>query len=119
LPAKSDHILVKQAAMPYIKGLLNAGCTIYQFTEGFYHAKVIIIDDTLCDIGTANFDRRSFYLNQEMNCFIYDKNFINCVQEAVEHDINISKKVTIAMVNKRTVKEKIEEKVGTLLERFL
>ncbi|OZM56812.1 cardiolipin synthase [Lottiidibacillus patelloidae] len=119
LPQKSDHLFVKQAAMPYIKGLLHAGCSIYQFTEGFYHAKVVIIDDELCDIGTANFDRRSFYLNQEMNCFIYDKVFVGKVQQAFSNDIQLSAKVTMETVNNRSLKERIEEKFGTLFARFL
>jgi cardiolipin synthase A/B len=119
LPEKSDHLFVKQAAMPYIKGLLKAGCTVYQFTEGFYHAKVIIIDDELCDIGTANFDRRSFYLNQEMNCFIYDEAFVSKVKQAFSNDISISRKVTLEMINNRSLKNKIEEKIGTLFARFL
>jgi cardiolipin synthase A/B len=119
LPEKSDHMLVKQAAMPYVKRLLKAGCDIYHFTEGFYHAKVIIIDNAFCDIGTANFDKRSFYLNQEMNCFIYDKAFVNKVQNAVSNDIQHSKKVTMQMINNRSFLEKAEEKIGTMFARFL
>lgn len=30
----------------------------------------------MVDIGTANFDNRSFYLNNESNCFIYDKTVV-------------------------------------------
>ncbi len=40
----------------------------------FFHGKVTIIDGEIVDIGTANFDNRSFYLNCESNCIIYDKN---------------------------------------------
>jgi cardiolipin synthase A/B len=119
LPAKSDHLLVKQAAMPYVKALLRAGCTIHQFTDGFFHAKVVIIDDELCDIGTANFDRRSFYLNQEMNCFIYDKAFVRKVQQAVNNDIDTSEKLTMEKIKNRSIKEKFEEKLGTVFARFL
>jgi cardiolipin synthase A/B len=119
LPQKADHILVKQAAMPYLKELIQAGCHVYQFTEGFFHAKVVIIDDDICDIGTANFDMRSFYLNQEMNCFIYDQSFISKVREAVHNDIGRSVKLTEANIRQRTVKEKAEEKIGTLFAKLL
>ena len=30
-----------------------------------FHGKVTIIDGEIVDIGTANFDNRSFYLNME------------------------------------------------------
>jgi cardiolipin synthase A/B len=119
LPKKSDHLFVKEAAMPYMKPLIEAGCEVYQYTYGFYHAKIIIIDHDLCDIGTANFDQRSFYLNKEMNCFIYNENFIQEVKTAVAKDLKQAEKVTYSTLERRTFIQKVEEKIGTLLSSFL
>lgn len=60
VPFKSDAILLKQAAYPYLKDMLHAGAEIYQYRNGFFHGKVTIIDGEIVDIGTANFDNRSF-----------------------------------------------------------
>jgi cardiolipin synthase len=55
---------------------------------------VIVIDDDICDIGTANFDRRSLFINYEMNCYIYDKPFIQYVKQTIERDISTSTLLT-------------------------
>jgi cardiolipin synthase len=36
------------------------------------HSKVMMIDDEICSVGSANMDYRSFALNFEVNAFIYD-----------------------------------------------
>jgi cardiolipin synthase A/B len=86
VPSKADHPLVKEASYPYLRRLIPLGATIYQYEKGFYHAKALLIDDKICDIGTANFDKRSFYLNYEINCFMYDHHLIEQVRGLLEKD---------------------------------
>ncbi len=93
VPKKSDHLLVKEASFRYFRTLLAQGAHVYQYLNGFYHAKVIIIDTTVCQIGTANFDRRSLFLNHELNCYIYDQDFIERMIKVVEKDILDSHKL--------------------------
>lgn len=86
VPLTPDHPFVKEASFSYMRRLIRLGATFYQYTKGFYHAKVLIIDDKVCDIGTANFDKRSFYLNHEMNCFTFDKKYIEYVRDLLKGD---------------------------------
>ncbi|MEX0416084.1 cardiolipin synthase [Bacillus sp. C30] len=92
VPFKSDAVLLKQAAYPYLKDMLDAGAEIYQYRNGFFHGKVTIIDEEMVDIGTANFDNRSFYLNNESNCFIYDKTVVADVWSRLKEDFHKSKR---------------------------
>ncbi|WP_141540732.1 cardiolipin synthase [Bacillus cereus] len=92
VPFKSDAILLKQAAYPYLKDMLHAGAEIYQYQNGFFHGKVTIIDGEIVDIGTANFDNRSFYLNTESNCIIYDKGVTADVWNRLKEDFHKSKR---------------------------
>ncbi|GMR66997.1 cardiolipin synthase [Bacillus sp. MN7755] len=92
VPFKSDAVLLKQAAYPYLKDMLHAGAEIYQYQNGFFHGKVTIIDGEIVDIGTANFDNRSFYLNTESNCIIYDKGVTADVWNRLKEDFHKSKK---------------------------
>jgi cardiolipin synthase len=95
IPCKKDHPLVREAAYPFLQKILNAGANVYQFQAGFYHAKVIIIDQEKGIIGTANFDQRSICLNSECNCFIYSPSFIqNVVMKEIQEDIRQSKMLT-------------------------
>ncbi|WP_338471069.1 cardiolipin synthase [Niallia sp. XMNu-256] len=86
VPGTADHPLVKEASYPYLRKLIPQGATIFQYKKGFYHAKILIIDDKVCDIGTANFDKRSFYLNHEINCYTYDKKYIEEVLKILKKD---------------------------------
>lgn len=92
VPFKSDAVLLKQAAYPYLKDMLHAGAEIYQYRNGFFHGKVTIIDGEIVDIGTANFDNRSFYLNYESNCIIYDKTVVDDVWSRLKEDFHKSKR---------------------------
>ncbi len=92
VPFKSDAVLLKQAAYPYLKDMLHAGAEIYQYQNGFFHGKVTIIDGGIVDIGTANFDNRSFYLNTESNCIIYDKGVTADVWNRLKEDFHKSKR---------------------------
>ncbi len=96
VPYKSDHILVKEASYRYLRSLLKDGAEVYQYLKGFYHAKVMMIDDNICDIGTANFDKRSMFLNYELNCLVYDPSFIKKVKHILTEDMLDSHKASLA-----------------------
>ncbi|MCQ6274581.1 cardiolipin synthase [Bacillus sp. V3B] len=95
IPFTSDHALVKEASYKYLRKLLKLGATVYQYKKGFYHAKTLLIDDKVCDVGTANFDKRSFFLNHEMNCYTYDKQYIEHVRSIVQNDQKDATEVTL------------------------
>lgn len=51
--------------------LVQSGVRIFEYKPGFIHSKMIVADDEVCIIGTANFDFRSFYLHFENGVFMY------------------------------------------------
>ncbi|MGE8204980.1 cardiolipin synthase [Heyndrickxia sp. NPDC080065] len=109
VPEKADHMLVKEASFRYFRSLITDGAEIFQYLNGFYHAKVMLVDQSVCQIGTANFDRRSFFLNHELNCYIYDQDFIERMTKVVEKDILDSHQVTIDELLNTTFLSKIKE----------
>lgn len=119
VPKKGDHPFVKEASIPYFQPLLEAGCQIHEYYQGFYHAKTIIIDDKFCDIGTANIDRRSFHINHEINCLVFNREIIKEVRATFEHDITISQQLTISNLEKRSLYQKGKEKIATALAPLL
>ncbi|WP_268875352.1 phospholipase D-like domain-containing protein, partial [Cytobacillus firmus] len=46
-------------------GKVQAGVQIYQYNKGMLHAKLMIIDEEIAEVGAANYDMRSFRLNYE------------------------------------------------------
>ncbi|PYZ91585.1 cardiolipin synthase [Salipaludibacillus keqinensis] len=120
IPKYPDHALVKDAAFPYFPDLLKSGVDIRQFYEGFYHSKVLIIDEQWCDIGTSNFDKRSFHVNKEINCIIQDHSWIVPVREEIEKDFYESaEKITMDHIKNRSLFEKMKEKIATFISPFL
>ncbi|MCD7034716.1 cardiolipin synthase [Metabacillus sp. GX 13764] len=119
VPMKTDHLLVREAAFPFFGRLLLKGCQIYRFYQGFYHAKVVVADRKVCDLGTANFDKRSLYLNDEINCFIYDMPFIDNILEQIEKDMERSELYTIEAFQKRPLLARGKEMIAGMVSRFL
>ena len=58
------------AAWHYVEQLLTHGVKFFRQPEGVMHKKVMLVDDDLSLIGSANFDYRSFHLNHELFLWI-------------------------------------------------
>jgi cardiolipin synthase A/B len=86
LPQKPDHQLVYLAAFSYIAETELSGVKFYRYQPGFMHHKVLLVDDDLAAIGTANFDNRSIRLNFEMMLIFADREFNAAVSQMLEHD---------------------------------
>ncbi|WP_260398764.1 cardiolipin synthase [Peribacillus simplex] len=119
VPEKSDHALVKEASFPYFRVLLKDGAEIMQFQRGFYHSKVILIDDTICDIGTANFDKRSLFLNSEINCLVFDRAFIADAEKELAVDLAESKPLSGDALSSMNVVRSAKESLASVLSPFL
>ena len=72
IPCMPDHIFVYRATQFYAKYLVENGVKVYQYDNGFLHAKTVVSDDHISSVGSANMDFRSFKLNFEGNAFCYD-----------------------------------------------
>lgn len=75
LPACSDSRTVDLASHSYLDDMMRAGVKILFYEGGFLHAKLLVVDDDLTVIGSANMDFRSFEHNFEINAFVYDADF--------------------------------------------
>ncbi|MDR7078642.1 cardiolipin synthase [Neobacillus niacini] len=119
VPYITDHMLVQEASYRYLRLMLKEGAQVFQYRNGFYHAKSIIIDDQLCDIGTANFDKRSIFLNKEINCYFYDLDFVQRFKDILRKDILDSKPLTLADLNKPNFFGSVKEGIAGALSFFL
>ncbi|WP_226654491.1 cardiolipin synthase [Pseudalkalibacillus hwajinpoensis] len=119
LPMRADHPLVKEASYHYLVELIQAGCEVYQYMNGFYHAKVMIIDDTFCDIGTANFDQRSFHINGEINCLLHSPAFVAEMKQVIQTDLLQSERLDLKRLQDRTIGNRFVSPIARLLSPFL
>ena len=61
LPGKPDKWFVYALAKTHYKALISSGVKISEWTPGFTHAKVMIMDGQEAVVGTINLDYRSLY----------------------------------------------------------
>ena len=73
VPANNDVKPAKWVGESLYKPFLKAGLRIFEWQGNVMHAKEFISDDYLLAIGSANMDNLSFFLDQEVEVLIYDK----------------------------------------------
>jgi cardiolipin synthase len=71
IPLHSNHLSADLARVGYLRQVSEAGCRILRYKPVMIHAKVIVVDDDLAVVGSANMDMRSLFLNYEVALFLY------------------------------------------------
>lgn len=119
IPKKPDHPFVFGASMSYIKELVEIGASCYAYTDGFVHSKILVVDETVSSVGSANFDTRSFKLNFESTAFIYSHYIAKQITKQIDEDIKNSIQLSKDFYNKRSRIDKIKEALSRLLSPLL
>ncbi|MDY6992026.1 MAG: cardiolipin synthase [Pseudomonadota bacterium] len=86
LPGRPDTFIVYLSSFSYYAELFAVGIKIYRYQAGFNHQKVILVDDLLAGVGSANIDNRSFRLNFELTTFVAEEAFIKAVEQMFLED---------------------------------
>jgi cardiolipin synthase len=93
LPGVTDNRLAQLAGSAYLEELLPAGVRLFRYQDGFLHQKVLLIDDDLATIGTANLDNRSMRLNFELTMVFADADFATEVEQMLAADFERSQEI--------------------------
>ena len=89
IPGVPDKKMIYLATLSYARELMEYGIEVYCY-KGFMHSKLVLVDDDIVSIGTANMDRRSFNLNFETNVIVYDNKFNKENRKLIEQEIKNS-----------------------------
>ncbi|MFK7812962.1 MAG: cardiolipin synthase [Maribacter sp.] len=116
---KVDSKIVGWCVRSYFQVLLKSGIKIYLFPDGFLHSKIIVSDDAISTIGTANLDDRSFEQNYEVNAIIYDTPFAKLLKDDFLRDSNISRLLSYEEHLKRPWSDKLKEGFGKVFSPVL
>ncbi|MER2115736.1 MAG: cardiolipin synthase [Solibacillus isronensis] len=119
IPNKPDHMFVYWATYSYVGPLVEAGAKVYHYEKGFIHAKMIVVDDEIASVGTANIDVRSFSLNFEVNALLYDRLLAHHLAEIFESDILDCSELTYELYKNRSSFIKFKESISRLLSPIL
>lgn len=107
IPSRSDSLISHWSGQSYVNEMLEAGVKIYRYTKGFLHSKILLSDDIVCSIGTANLDYRSLETNFEVCAVFYDKRIANEVAQEFKDDFTNSELLTFKNWQKRGWQKKL------------
>lgn len=119
IPNKPDHPFIYRATMYYAAAMVAVGAEVYIYDNGFLHAKTVVVDGTICSIGTANFDIRSFKLNFEVNTFIYDHKIAQQQQQFFYEDMKKSYQLTQEILDNQSKWLKFKQTFSRLFSPIL
>lgn len=87
-PHHGDKWFVHTTTRSYYRELIRAGVKIYEYTNGFIHAKTFVSDDTTATVGTTNLDYRSLYLHFECGVWMYKSEAVTEVRDDFLETLN-------------------------------
>ena len=93
LPSRPDHRIVYAASSLYAFEAVRAGVRVFRYRPGFLHQKVVLVDNEISAIGSANLDNRSFRLNFELMLLTVDEAFAREVEKMLEQDFALAHEV--------------------------
>lgn len=88
IPKHSDVRGTSSAMLSYFAEMVEAGVHVYYYDKGFNHSKLMVIDDEVVFLGSANMDFRSLLHNFEISGIVYDADFAKKMSEQIRKDFD-------------------------------
>ena len=93
-------ITVAEARGVEILAAKQSGLEIYEYTPGFVHAKVFVVDGYKATVGTINLDYRSFYHHFECGVYLEGVQEIKKMEADFLGTMALSQRITLEDVRK-------------------
>ncbi|MDR2764162.1 MAG: cardiolipin synthase [Tannerella sp.] len=119
IPERSDTRTADMASHSFLDDMIKAGAKVYFYKAGFLHSKLLVMDDALTCIGSANFDFRSFEHNFEINAFVYQTAFACRMKAMFMNDLTHCEQIIPAHWRKRPLPKRLAESFMRLFSPLL
>ena len=108
----TDVPIVRHAGRLFYAQLLRRGIRIFEYLPTMMHAKTMVVDGIWTTIGSSNFDDRSFRLNDEVNVNIHDQTIAAQMEQMFFEDLARSEEITTPRWLKRSLMDRVKERVA-------
>ncbi|WP_191059541.1 cardiolipin synthase [Geminicoccus harenae] len=115
----SGNPLPDWAGNTYIVDAVNAGVRVFLYETGYLHAKTISVDSTVCSIGSANIDIRSFSINYELNAVLYSERLARELEDSFVRDLECCREFSVAEYEQRNILLRFRDSAARLLSPLL
>lgn len=94
LGLKGDNLISEVSAAREVYNLARRGAKVWLCKDCFHHDKLMVVDDTLCTVGTANLDARSLSFDYEVNAFFISPEYCNELNHYFDKHVKSSVRLT-------------------------
>ena len=91
---KGDNLISEVSTAREVYNLARRGAKVWLCQECFHHDKVMVVDDTLCTVGTANLDARSLSYDYEINAYFFSPEYCRELNRYFEEHRKLSVMLT-------------------------
>ena len=93
IPDNPDKRMPWLASFSFLEEMEATGVRVFRYTRGFLHQKIILVDEALGCVTTANLDNRSLKLNFEVSAVVLDAEFCREVEAMLLSDFANAREV--------------------------
>jgi cardiolipin synthase A/B len=114
-----DKQVAREAGHRSYEKLLEAGVRIFEYQQAKLHAKVITIDGTWANVGSSNFENRSFLLNDEINLSVQHASVAAELERQFCDDLEVSQELDLHSWRRRPLAKRAREYAPELIRQSL
>lgn len=111
---KSDKPYVYYTSRERYAPLLEQDIKIHEYQPSMMHGKIMLIDDHWVSLGSANFDPRSFFHNDELNLCVSDRGLTQQVENFFKQGFERSELIQLPTWQKRPFKDRLVGRLANL-----
>ena len=115
----TDSRLSQVSGREMFQRLLDAGVLLYRYRPTMMHAKILLVDNCLAVVGSANMNHRSMSKDEECCLVIDDADVVNTLQADFDNDIEKSDSFDLDRFKDRSIWLKMTEKFVYLFRHEL
>ncbi len=119
LPGHSNLPLLDWAMRPQFGWLVASGCRVHLTGLPFDHAKLFLVDEAWCLIGSTNWDARSLRLNFEYNLECHDADLVRQLDALVDERIARAQTLTREALARQPMWARLRDRLVWLLSPYL
>ena len=114
----ADKRFVQMASEATYSALLDGGVNLWTFQPSMLHTKIMTVDGTVSNVGSANLNSRSTKLDEEINIVAIDRDLTAILDRHYDDDLARSVRMHSARWDNRSAMQRVVEAVVTPVKRF-
>ncbi len=99
--------------------LLEAGVRIWHYDRTMLHAKVLTVDGMLADVGSSNFNSRSFEHDEEVDLVVFDDELVATLDRHFDEDLEHARAVAPGEWDDRPAGQRLLEQLSALVDEHI